>query len=196
MLDINKYIEIGKRHLTRRSCSFSDSEIDNKMTRMITMMSRNGYIFDDPQMIKAVEQYARGYSLMLVGGVGTGKSFFFTTLPYDTITLDMNEAVRWDFSSLDEFLKSTHKIDLVIDDLGVSSGISSDYGLKYDALLLILNRREKSKCRTHFTTNLSNEQLINAFDYRVVDRIYGMAQAIVLSPRESRRTPRNINLLD
>lgn len=196
MQDAQKFVELGLKYRVQKSFMISESEIEHRMHHMIIAMSRNGYIFDDPKAVNAVEHYVNGYSLMLAGGVGIGKTYFFTCLPYDTIILDMNEAVRWDYSILDEFLKATYKNDLVVDDLGVSSGIASDYGVKYDALLLILNRREKSRARTHFTTNLTNEQLIDAFDYRVVDRIYGMAKAVALTPRESRRTPRNINLLD
>lgn len=163
--------------------------VEKRMRSYITRMSRNGYQFD-ARSLKALEAYCENYALMLVGGVGVGKTMFFRALERDIMILDMNIATRWNYQTLEEWLVAVRNREVLIDDLGVGSLKGNDWGVAYDVMMVILNSRMQSKQRTHFTTNLSNEALIKHFDYRVVDRIYGMAKAFELTRGVSRREPR------
>ncbi len=67
--------------------------------------------------------------------------------------------------------------------------VTPEAAREFDALLMILNMRDPARCRfrTHFTTNLTNDELVENFDARVVDRIYGLAKCFRIETEESRR---------
>lgn len=163
--------------------------VEARMMSYVTRMSRNGYIFDK-RSLEALRAYSENYGLMLAGGVGVGKTMFFKALARDILILDMNDAMRWNYQTLEEWLMAARNREVLIDDLGVGSARGNDWGVSYDVMMIILNNRMLVDWRTHFTTNLSNDNLIRHFDYRVVDRIYGMAKVFELTRGVSRREPK------
>lgn len=189
-MNIQEYMAYAQTRATpKKEKEVGEKTFEGVVKTHINRLALNGYKIDEPKIIEAVIEYAKGYGIMLAGAVGIGKTHFFKCINPDIVVLDMNLAVRWDYSTLESFLISVKERELLVDDIGVSSGIASDYGLRYDALLLILNARYLCRKATHFTTNLSNEQLISAYDYRSVDRIYGLAKVFNLPARMSRREP-------
>lgn len=159
------------------------------LERNVRRMSKAGYIFDQ-KSLEALELYGRGYALALTGMVGTGKTLFFKRLDPDICVVDMNIVTRWRFDDLANMLDNHFDDEVLVDDLGTGSANGRDWGDKYDVLMVILNNRLRSCKRTHFTTNLTNDQLIGAYDYRAVDRIYGMAKFVTFADAVSKRNPR------
>lgn len=186
-----EYFAYAQTRITpKREKEVGEKTLESVVKQHINRLVYNGYKIDEPKIIEAVIEYTKGYGIMLAGAVGIGKTHFFKCINPDIVVLDMNLAVRWDYSTLESFLAGVRDRELLVDDIGVSTGIASDYGVRYDALLIILNDRHHCRKATHFTTNLSNSQLISAYDYRSVDRIYGLAKIFNLPARVSRREPK------
>lgn len=169
-------------------------EVDEYMVRertkkTIADMAGRGYVFSTAT-IQAVADYHRGFGIGLSGGVGLGKTLFFRLLTPDAIIMDINEAMRWNYDQLLAFLHCYRDREMVLDDIGAGTTRGNDWGVSYDALMVILNARQKSRARTHITTNLDNDGLIKAYDYRAVDRMYGMVKFIILPKAPSMRMPR------
>lgn len=168
-------------------------EVDEYMVRertkkTIADMAGRGYVFSTAT-IEAVADYHRGFGIGLSGGVGLGKTLFFRYINPSALIVDMGNMMRWKFDQLEDFLHSCRDREMVLDDVGTGSR-GNDWGVAYDALMVVLNARQKSRYRTHITTNLDNDALIKAFDYRAVDRMYGMVKFITLPKAPSMRMPR------
>lgn len=161
---------------------------DETLTRRINDMAARGYIFN-AVTIEAMIAYLQGYGVLLSGRVGVGKTHFFRMLGDDIVILNVSEANGWLQSEVEDWIEYTRGRDVMLDDIGSGGAKARDYGREYDALLMILNAREPYRCkrRTHFTTNLTNDQLVDTFDARVVDRIYGLAKCFRLPDLESMR---------
>lgn len=155
-------------------------------------MAERGYIHSR-KSLEALELYLKGYALLLSGPVGVGKTEFFRKVEPDggVVRLPFNSCTLWDYDTLRSFLVDTKNRDIVIDDLGweraVGDGISRSWGVKYDALQVILDYRLNLATRTHVTTNLSNDDLIKAYDYHLVDRIYELCKPVVWNTNEPSR---------
>ena len=152
-------------------------------------MAAKGYVHT-PETIKALEAYLNGYDILLTGSYGVGKTFFFdclSTPEAPIVRLNMNEAHLWKFDDLAEFLRDNACCDIVVDDIRGDAG--KDYGKAYDPLIIILERRFDTLRRTHYTTNLTNEELISRLDNRDVDRLY-TAKPFVITRTESLRMPK------
>ena len=161
---------------------------DETLTRRINNMAARGYIFN-PVTIEAMIAYLQGYGVLLSGSVGVGKTLFFRCASPEIVIQDMGEMVGWKQNEVREWLDFCRDREVLIDDIGCGGSKAKDFGREYDALLMVLNARDPYRCRyrTHFTTNLTNDQLVEGFDARVVDRIYGMARCFRLPDEESRR---------
>jgi len=76
------------------------------------------------------------------------------------------------------------------DDLGIEPA-AINYGQRIEPIQdLIFSRYrlwEQSKKLTHFSTNLSLQELADRYDSRVVDRLKGMCNVIQLSNKKSFR---------
>lgn len=139
--------------------------------------------------LKALEAYLAGYDILLSGSFGVGKTFFFECLSTDAkpiIRLNMNEAHLWKYDDLAEFLRDNCGNAMLIDD--IRGDIGKDYGKAFDPLIVILENRYDCRSRTHYTTNLTNEELIDRLDHRDVDRLY-TAKPFVIRRDESLRAP-------
>lgn len=171
-----------------RNASRQITEQDVK--KAVVAMSQAGYIFCE-KTIEAVAEYLRGYGVLLSGNVGIGKTLFFKVLNDRILHLDFNEMLGWTQEELCNTLAGLTKREVLIDDIGSGGAIGKDYGRSYDVLLTILNKRQWLNERTHFTTNLTNNELVSRFDARVVDRIYGMAKCFRLPDIPSLREARS-----
>lgn len=157
-----------------------------KVEATVKAMAARGFQFEKATL-SAVVAYCQGYSILLSGCVGTGKTMFFRCLNPDIAILDMGDLVHWERSDLETLLVDMREREIVIDDLGSGAATANDYGNRYDVLLYILNKRQGVKARTHFTTNLNSDELNKFYDYRAMDRVYGMAKPYVLERKDSLR---------
>lgn len=189
-MDFTNLLKVAKSSFVDADApkAVDENALANWMEQTVRRMSAAGYDFDR-KSLEALEHYGRGYAIAITGVVGIGKTMFFRKLNPDIIIADMNLISRWKFDDVGNFLDNHAGDEMVIDDLGTGTAKGNDWGSPYDVLMVMLNVRLRSRKRTHFTTNLANDQLIAAYDYRAVDRIYGMAKFVTFTPRESRRMP-------
>lgn len=188
--DLSEMMEIA----TTQFKPVAQVEVDERTVQArtkqaVASMASRGYVFSEAT-VQAVAEYYRGFGIGLSGGVGLGKTLFFRLLTPDAIIMDINEAMRWNYDQLLAFLHCYKEREMVLDDIGAGTTRGNDWGVAYDALMVILNARQKSRARTHITTNLDNDALIKAYDYRAVDRMYGMVKFITLPKVPSLRVPR------
>lgn len=158
-----------------------------RLMRKAARMAQFGY-HQDTDTIQALRAFLEGYGILLSGQIGVGKTFFFECV-YEGrerfSTIDMNEAHLWNYEKLNDFLNDNQRCDMLIDD--IRGDMAKDYGKTFDPLIVILDNRLNSPARTHITTNLDNDGLINALDYRSVDRIYQLCKPFVFRRKESYR---------
>lgn len=148
------------------------------------MAEKRRYIHSAESLV-ALEKYMQGYSLLITGSVGTGKTFFFKSLGRDITVISLVGLSGWKLEEVETMLNNTWEHEVMFDDLGAEPPIS-EYGVKQEILPLILEKRKYCKKRTHFTTNLNAEQIQARYGVRVIDRIYGMTFPITFTG-ESRR---------
>ena len=148
------------------------------------MAEKRGYIHTAESLV-ALEKYMQGYSLLLTGAVGTGKTFFFQSLGKDLSIISLIGLSGWKLDEIETMLINNQERDVVFDDMGAEPPVS-DYGVKQEIVPLILEKRYYLRRRTHFTTNLNAEQIQARYGVRVIDRIYGMTFPITFIG-ESRR---------
>ena len=148
------------------------------------MARQRGYVHSAESLV-ALEKYLQGYSLLLTGGVGTGKTFFFQSLGKDLHIISLVGLSGWKLEDIETMLLNNQERDVVFDDMGAEPPMS-DYGVKQEIVPLILEKRYYLRRRTHFTTNLNAEQIQARYGVRVIDRIYGMTFPLTFTG-ESRR---------
>lgn len=153
-------------------------------------MAEEGYIFTHPCQLDALRAYIDGYGVLISGAVGIGKTLFFRRLSPNIVILNMENLVALGRDDLLSLVNRYQDAEIVLDDLGLGGSKTKDYGREYDALLAVLNWRERSRFRTHFTTNLTNDALVESFDARAVDRIYGFAKCFRWDINVSMREPK------
>jgi DNA replication protein DnaC len=134
--------------------------------------------------------------ILFIGGLGTGKTTVFKECKKAGAlrsTIVSCPSVRAEASKggMDAISKYETVRSVVFDDLG-KEGACSHYGTKIEPVAdLILFRYDNWKDgkigHTHFTTNLSIEQLCEYYDPRVVDRLIEMCNIINLSNKDSYR---------
>jgi DNA replication protein DnaC len=142
-------------------------------------MASLGYHFSETT-IKALEAYLNGYSLGLIGNVGTGKTMFFRLLkPYRVdgfttpekitiVSISQLSVLTTDY--IRSYMTTLKDCEIVIDDVGAEKDMNN-YGVKLDLLQWILDFRIDSKHRTHFTSNIANKDLIARYGARTTDRL-------------------------
>lgn len=150
-------------------------------------MARRGYIHN-ATTLAALEAYLQGYGILLSGGMGIGKTFFFNVLnPEPMPILSFNQCFLWKYEELEEWLDRNIAREIVLDDIGWESGRASNYGTRFDTLQVVLDSRLCRSVRTHITTNCTNDELVEKYDPHVVDRIYECCKCFALPSAESRR---------
>lgn len=184
-------MEIAKQYYAPEhdKVEIDEKKLEQWVGNRVIEMSKRGYRFWDNKQIDALEAYGRGYGIVLAGAMGTGKTMFFKTIDPSIVILDMNSASGWKQDDLESFLLTYRDREMLIDDVGAGSAKGKDFGREYDPMMIILNMRNASKKRTHFTTNLDNDSLIKNLDYRAYDRMLGLAKFLELPKRQSLREP-------
>ena len=154
----------------------------------IEAMAKKGYE-QTPESMKALEEYYRNdHALILIGPDGNGKTSFFECLPRSIIILKLQRLGIRSPREIESLLESLKDDEVLLDDVAAEKQ-GNDYGTKFDAFPLALEIRMESRQRTHFTTNVETEGLLQRYGARVVDRIHGMAVAVRFKGK-SRRSPR------
>ena len=186
-MTVDQMLEVARRNFC--PAQFTEKPVsDEELVKAISGMAAGGYIFSGVT-VEALRDYMKGYGILLSGKVGVGKTYFFCSLNRDILILDCGVLMSWTQCEVEQFMTNYRDREIVLDDLGSGGSKGRDYGREYDALLVALNMRDPARCRmrTHFTTNLTNDELVEKFDARCVDRIYGMARCFRLPDEESRR---------
>ena len=172
-----------------------------------TQMADLGYIHTAASL-DALQAYMAGYGLLLMGDVGTGKTFFFEKLfeaekiinskEKDMIvymqTIDitrniirMNDTIGESFEDIKDEIEGLSKANVAFDDIGVEVG-ANDWGQKFELVPWIVEKRALAQGRTHFTTNLTADQLLERYGTRTVDRMHELAKVIEFKGKSHRKT--------
>lgn len=154
---------------------------DENVRTILNKMAEIGYVASVPAY-NAVKWYLEGFQLQMFGMTGNGKSSFFKALsevrmadgrkPFRFAVLPMtmlNVAKSHDILA---FLDFHSNDDLVIEDVGVQCE-TSEYGNRHEMLGTILTLREYALARTHFTSNIHENQVSNLYGKRVFSRMHG-----------------------
>lgn len=182
--------------------SFTEEEFETLASKMADL----GYIHTKASL-DALKAYMSGYGLLLMGDVGTGKTFFFETLfkalkgsSIDEIILEemgktrhiirMNDTIGESFEAIKDNITELDSANIAFDDIGVETG-ANDWGRKFELLPWLVETRMHASGRTHFTTNLSAEQLLERYGVRTVDRMHELTTVIEFKGKSLRRTRPN-----
>ena len=150
----------------------------------------------------ALRLYLAGYGLLLMGGVGTGKTFFFRALgnvlaangkARPTI-YPMMDTVGRKVEDVRAFFMDAARDEVVLDDIGAEPTFN-EYGNRWDILPWLLEMRMAASGRTHFTTNLSPAELEKRYGARTVDRLHEMAASVAYTGKSNRRTRPNAGVV-
>ena len=185
-LAARRYFPDAQQGLSERN----PEAFEHMLITTLRRMAERGYKFTTAAQIDTLRAYVDGYGILISGAVGIGKTLFFRRLSPDIVILSMGDIVGMSQDELFGVVNGCKDSELVLDDIGLGGSIARDFGREYDALLAVLNWREKSKARTHFTTNLTNDALVANFDARAVDRIYGLAKCFSWRDMPSMREPK------
>lgn len=160
---------------------------EEELWRKASAMQRRGYVHTEASL-DALMAYLQGYGVLLSGGIGVGKTFFFKTVNAEPIAvLSFNQCNLWKFDKLDEWLAAHRGEEVVLDDIGWDASQGNNYGTRFEVLQVVLDNRLGCPARTHVTTNCTNEELIAKYDAHLIDRIYQLCKCFVMPPAESRR---------
>lgn len=143
---------------------------------LLARMEKYGYQpLPQNRTLSALELYVAGRAITLYGDPGSGKTYFFKVLgaalgrPVNVLSLA--ELQRMSFEGAMSQLVCFEDQELLIDDIGREDR-SKEYG-DLDYLDYILERR--CQMRTHFTSNLGPDELLERYGSRTFDRLNGAA---------------------
>lgn len=146
---------------------------------LASRMARNGFDFEvhGGRFKRCVRLMLEG-GLMLQGGSGTGKSFFFRCA--EVPCLSMKIAQVKPVKDIERALIDHRDDDILIDDIGAGDdGGKMEYGTGINLLEFILEVRADTPRRTHMTTNLTWDELRRRYrDDRLVDRLREFATIV------------------
>ncbi len=161
-----------------------------RLMRYAKKMAIDGEYKFSEMSLKALESYLQGYGLFIYGKVGTGKTFFFNslnkTITKPVLTFSMYDIFGKGETGIRQFIEDRNEYEMLIDDVGAEPTFNN-YGVKFDALAYIIEMRMKSKYRTHFTTNLSIQEVATRYGARVIDRITEMCKSVEFTGPSLRR---------
>ena len=141
------------------------------------------------EVVRAYYSLRRG-GLFLSGPVGCGKTFLFWAL--DIPVINLRRAEMYSLEQLRPVLDGTLNVELLIDDIGIEGDTYSSYGKRTSLLGTIIDARSQTNAMTHFTTNLTKDELRQRYGDRTVDRIMGMTEKYIqITSAPSRRSPVN-----
>lgn len=134
-------------------------------------MAKRGYIMS-AQSYRLLQKYMAGEGLYIYGDVGVGKTFFFRVLNVPILSL-----VKAMTKSLDEIVMALNKhrnMPIMVDDIGAEP-VYNHFGTKMELLNTVLDIRLDSSAPTHFTSNVTPDDVIGRYGIRAFDRITGFA---------------------
>lgn len=99
----------------------------------------------------------------------------------------LKEIARTDVYAFDSV--PDHYYDLIIDDLGFESEKSNTYGNVRDVMEQVLKERSNifPKWKTHFTTNLTEPQILQRYGDRIYSRLCEMCHFVTMTNADRRR---------
>lgn len=143
--------------------------------------------------------------IFIYGPTGTGKTLLFSilqeiikldevfyyrygqprTFQFKTVTARelCSQYASKGFDAMDWF--AGYNI-LFIDDIGTEQEKTKFYGTELDVIAYIVEERSRQKRITHFTSNLTPEQITDRYGSRVSSRIKGECNLILLNDRDFR----------
>lgn len=101
--------------------------------------------------------------------------------------LRMSDTIGQRFNDINDEIKGLGRADVVFDDIGVEV-IANDWGRKFELVPWLVDKRVRARGRTHFTTNLSPDQLLERYGVRTVDRMHELATVIEFKGKSHRKT--------
>ena len=179
---------------------FSQEEFEQLAGKMADL----GYIHSKVSL-EALEAYMAGYGLLLTGDVGAGKTFFFETLFKALEPSDRNGEWEWKilgkkpeiyymrktigmaFNDVDGEIADLDRRDVLFDDIGVEV-VANDWGRKFELVPWLVDLRLQNEHRSHFTTNLSADQLLERYGARTVDRLHALVKVFEFKGQSHRQT--------
>lgn len=172
-----------------------------RLTKWANETTANGYRHSE-ESLEALRLYLAGYGLLLMGGVGTGKTYFFRTMGdvrarhglARPVIYTMMDTVGRKVDEVREFFMDAARDEVVLDDIGAEPTFN-EYGNRWDILPWLLEMRMAASGRTHFTTNLSPAELEKRYGARTVDRLHEMAASVAYTGKSNRRTRPNAGVV-
>ena len=172
-----------------------------RLTKWARETTAHGYRHSE-ESLEALRLYLAGYGLLLMGGVGTGKTYFFKTI--GAVLRSMGRTRPAIFTMMDtvgrkvdevrEYFNDMAGQEIVLDDIGAEPTFN-EYGNRWDILPWLLEMRMAASGRTHFTTNLSPAELEKRYGARTVDRLHEMAASVAYTGKSNRRTRPNAGVV-
>lgn len=169
---------------------------DEQLASMLVILGTRGYRPSE-QIIEPLRAYMQGYSILLSGDAGLGKTFLMRCLGESICTAESIAA--YGLLHVRSWYEWTDEKDVCIDDLGAEH-IVSEYGTKDDVLKAVIAHRDSQQTRnhrmsdmtaprvgrTHITTNLTSAQIAARYGDRTLSRIMGMCKAFRLEGKDMR----------
>lgn len=160
--------------------------------------------FENCNIVKNGASLDKG--LMICGNVGSGKTLlmrilnecFVSAYKYSIVPCDMiTDIVRKDgISAMEKYQKPTrgdYTNVICFDDLGIE-GRAKYYGDSINPMYDLIIKRYRlftdSGIRTHFTTNLTMQELEQVYDVRTASRLNEMCNVIVLGGKAASKDRR------
>jgi len=181
--------------LNAPSCEERTAEVSaERLTAWARETSAHGYRHSE-ETLEALRLYLAGYGLLLFGGVGAGKTYFFRALGEvlrkqgrcRPAIYPMMDTVGRKVDEVREYFNEMSGMEIVLDDVGAEPTFN-EYGNRWDILPWLIEMRLASSGRTHFTTNLSKVELEKRYGARTVDRLHEMAASVTFTGKSNRRT--------
>lgn len=148
---------------------------------------------DPPPPFLLSENPSLKKGLLIIGPNGVGKTFafevfnrlhefgllkrYFSMTDTRTVTSDVS---RNGIDAVQRYMPG----DRLFNELG-SEPVAKSYGNDIDAIYEIIFDREKRQCKTHFTSNLSSEEIAERYDFAILSRLRGMCNIIEFAPSDS-----------
>ena len=177
--------------------NLKDGSIADKFNEYATFVLKNGYVYDlenKDTIDKAIEIFEKNeLGIMIVGNSGSGKTLFFDMI--QKILHPTDPRLFQKINTLDVVLKFNSKEvghgvfrlwnekNVFFDDLGTEDK-GYLFGEKVEVFEKFIQFRydlfHSRKIKTHYTTNLSKDQLNERYGIRCMSRLNEMCERIVL----------------
>ncbi len=185
--------------IARPSCEEREAAVPERRLKAWAdaMARRKGYMASAESLL-ALRKYLAGYGLLMIGGVGVGKTAFFRAVSSVGVRRGRQPIAVWRMAdgvgrsvdSIRALFASLREREVLLDDVGAEPTYN-EYGNRWEMLPWLIEMRMDSPERTHFTTNLSPAEIEARYGARTVDRIHEMAASVTLGGPSRRHTRPN-----